>query len=193
MSLESGKMYQQNYQDRFYTACIGPYREKVTWRYLPPAIQPYRADPINAYLDHLDKLMEGLKIYDQDNKQAGSDDIIDIVFANQSAQHRIQSTHLASLIVERKKLAEVHEKELDSRLMEFSGARSLARMLNPPDGGRRMASIERQILDMEKQKRDVRLRLWKDTLQLRDKLLTERNEYTASGRRIKLLSGDSYG
>ncbi len=45
-------MYQQ-YQDSFsHTAYIGPYREKVSWRYLQPQIQEYRPDPVPKGIRH---------------------------------------------------------------------------------------------------------------------------------------------
>ena len=66
-------------------------------------------------------------------------------------------------------------------------------MLNPADGGRRVNSIERQIVDLERQEHDVELGLWKDTLELRSSLLNERGDYQATRRRINLLSGGDYG
>ena len=184
-------MYQQ-YQDSFsHTAYLGPYREKISWRYLPPQIQEYRPDPVRSYLDHLDQLLKPAEPYhSRENK---SYDIVDAVLANQSSQHQVRSHHLVSLILERKQMAQQHERDIDHRLGELLEARSITRMLNPTDGGKRMTNIERQILDAEKQKRDVQLRLWKDILELRDSLLTERDEYKAGCRRIDLLSGGRYG
>ena len=178
-------MYQYNY------ATLGRYHQyKVSWRYLPRENYLYsNPNPADRYLKEVDKLLERtLRPY-----TGSSDDLVSVVFANQAAKHQLSSYQLAGLIQERREMAGRHKKDIGSRLMDMFEARSITRMLNPADGGRRVSGIERQIVDLERQEHDVELGLWKDTLELRSTLLNERGDYQATRRRINLLSGGDYG
>ena len=162
-----------------------------SWSYLPDKnYQKYvNSNRTDNYLREVDKLLEKT----QQPYSGNSDDLVSVVFANQAAKHHISSYQLAWLIQERKVLAERHKRDLQHRLGEMFEARSITKMLNPADGGKRLGAVERSILDLERQEHEVELGLWKDTLELRSQLLEERTEYQATRRRISLLSGGGYG
>lgn len=141
------------------------------------------------YLKHIDELMNQT----QATYASQPFDLVSAVFANQAAKHQMTSYQLVWLIYERKVLAERHKRDIQHRLGEMFEARSITKMLNPADDGRRLNTVERQIIDLERQEHDAELGLWKDTLELRTQLLEERTEYQATRRRINLLSGGQYG
>ena len=178
-------MYQRNY------FTLSHYGHSDSRSYLPDGdyLQAVNHSQTNNYLREVDKLLEKA----QQPYSSSSDDLVSAVFANQAAKHQMTSYQLVWLIYERKVLAERHKRDIQHRLGEMFEARSITKMLNPADDGRRLNTVERQIIDLERQEHDAELGLWKDTLELRTQLLEERTEYQATRRRINLLSGGQYG
>ena len=116
-------------------------------------------------------------------------DLASLVFANQASQHSLSSSQLAQLIQERRAMADIHKANIKFRLDDLVSARSIAKMLDPADSSGRLGNAERQILDLDKQERDLQTALWKDTLELRTKLLEERSQYHATLRRTHMMQG----
>ena len=58
--------------------------------------------------------------------------------------------------------------------------------------GQSVSEVERQILNLEWQKRALELALWKDTHELRSNLVEERREQDSTRRRIDYLVGGEY-
>jgi len=144
--------------------------------------------PASAYLQQFDRILEDIRQpYDQQ-----AFDIASAVFANQAAEHAMSSYHLASLIQQRRAMADKHLADIKFRLNDLLEDRSITKMLHFPIDGKKLVDIERQILDLEKQQRDIQSRLWKDTLELQTKLLQERSEYLATKRRSRFLGGEGY-
>ena len=170
---------------------LSHYGHSYSWSYLPDRnyLKYVDSNRTDNYLREVDKLLEKA----QQPYSGNSDDLVSAVFANQAIKHQLTSYQTARLIHERTVLAQRHKRDLQHRLGEMFEARSLTKMLNPGDGGRRLSAVERSILDLERQDHEVELGLWKDTLQLRSQLLEERTEYQATRRRINLLSGGQYG
>ena len=144
--------------------------------------------PAAAYLKRVDHMLENIR----QPHETEAFDIPSTVFANQTAEHALNSYHLAGLIQHRREMAEKHLSDIKFRLNDFLDERSITKMLNLPIDGKKLTHIERQILDLEKQQRDIQTRLWKDTLDLQSTLLQERSEYQATKRRSRFLGGEGY-
>jgi len=119
-------------------------------------------------------------------------DIPSAVFANQAAEHALSSYHLADVIQQRREMAKSHMADIKFRLNDLIEERSITKMLNLAPDARKLGNIERNILDLEKQQRDIQSTLWKDTLDLQSTLLQERSEYLATRRRSRFLGGQGY-
>lgn len=172
------------------------YRSTITsYRELPPRMciiysEDYGKDPIDRYLNELDQTLKQADRY----ARADPADLVSLVFANRATQHELTSRQAASLIHERTELARRHLADIQWRLDELMERRPLRRPYGaslPRD--RSEIDLERQILDLEKQKREVQVTLWRDTLDLRKELVAERGEYQATRRRMDFLGGSTDG
>jgi hypothetical protein len=171
------------------------YRHTITsYRELPPRMrivypEDCGKDPVDRYLEKLDQTLGHADRY----AQVDPSDLVSLVFANRAAQHELTSRQAASLIHERAELAKRHLADIQQRLDELAERRPLRRPYGPAAfRDRTEAELERQILDLEKQRRDVQITLWRDTLDLRKELVTERGEYRATRRRIDFLGGGTH-
>lgn len=144
--------------------------------------------PAAAYLQRVDRMLENVRQpYEKETF-----DIPSTVFANQTAEHALNSYHLAGLIQHRREMAEKHLADIKFRLNDLLDEKSITKMLNLSGDSKKLTNIERQILDLEKQQRDIQCSLWKDTLDLQSSLLQERSEYQATKRRARFLGGEDY-
>lgn len=170
-----------------------PYQDyKTVWSYSQPEEsyrQPKSNDPTEQYLHYVDEILQRSQPAAAEN----TFNLVSLVFANQTAQHSLSSGQFAHLIQERRRLAEIHKANIKFRLDDLISAKSIAKMFDPQGEGKRLTNVERQILDLDKQERDIQTSLWKDTLELRTKLLEERSLYHATARRIQMLRGGAYG
>ncbi len=141
-----------------------------------------------AYLQRVDRMLENIRQpYEKETF-----DIPSTVFANQTAEHALNSYHLAGLIQHRREMAKKHLADIKFRLDDLLDDKSITKMLNLASDSNKLTNIERQILDLEKQQRDIQCSLWKDTLELQSSLLQERSEYQATKRRARFLGGEGY-
>ena len=167
------------------------HRTITSYRELPPRMriiypEGYGKDPVDQYLERLDETLGHADRY----AQADPADLVSLVFANRASQHELTSRQAASLIHERAQLAQRHLADIQRRLDELAERRPLRRAYGAVGFRDRIeAELERQILDLEKQRRDVQITLWRDTLDLRKDLVTERGEYQATRRRMDFLGG----
>lgn len=143
-------MYRWNY-------ALSHYNHGYSWSYLPAKNyqEHINFNQTDNYLREVDKLLEKA----QQPCTGSSDDLVSAVFANQATRHYLSSYQLARLIHERTILAERHKRDIQHRLGEMFEARSITKMLNPIDGGRRLSAVERSILDLERQEHEVELGL----------------------------------
>lgn len=146
---------------------------------------PAESTAVDRYLQHVDEILKQSQPILPDNPF----DLASLVFANQASQHSLSSSQLAQLIQERRAMADIHKFNIKFRLDDLISARSIVKMLDPADSGGRLGSVERQILDLDKQERDLQTSVWKDTLELRTKLLEERSQYHGTIRRTQMLQG----
>ena len=144
------------------------------------------------YLQHVDDAMD--EAYPQRTYGGADTDLVGMVFANQTRTHAVGSHQLATMIVERYRLAEKHLRDIQWRLDELMPQRIVPTpyAVRVQDD-RRQRDIQRQILDLENQKRDAQLTLWRDTTDLRKELSDERREYRETQSRISYLTENAYG
>ncbi len=171
-------------------------RKITEYRILPPKwriVYPEGHDlpPVKRYLQRVDKAMD--EIYPQGAYRGGDNDLVDLVFQNQARTHALSSHQLATLIVERYGLAEKHLADIHWRLNELLAQRPIRVKYARIQDDRQQRDNQRQILDLEKQKRDVQLTLWRDLTDLRRELGDERREYRATKDRMTYLTGGAYG
>jgi len=111
------------------------------------------------------------------------------VFGNQARQEKIGLKHLANILYERAVLHRNHLKDIDRRLMESQEKLSIIKMHFPVDGGRSQQSLERLVIELEKQRHDEEINFWKDTTEIRQKLFDSAVAYSATKRRKDMLYG----
>jgi len=111
------------------------------------------------------------------------------VFGNQARQQGISLRHSANILYERMLIHRTRLKEIDRRLMEFQSKLSIVKMHFPLDGGRNQQSLEKLIVDLEKQRHDEELKFWKDSTDVRQKLFDGATAYGATRHRHDLLCG----
>jgi plasmid replication initiation protein len=117
------------------------------------------------------------------------------VFGNQARQQRIALRHAANVLYERALLHRTHVKDIDRRLTEFQEKLSIIKMHFPLDGGRTQQTLEKTIIDLEKQRHDEELGFWKDSAEIRQQLFEDAATYSATQHRRDILCGveDGYG
>jgi hypothetical protein len=115
--------------------------------------------------------------------------ITEQIFGDQLRRQKISLKHLANVLHERSVLHYRHLKDIDRRLMDCQEKLSILKMHFPIDGGRSQQNLERLVIELEKQKRDEDINFWKDTLDIRQKLLEQAAEYSATRCRKDMLRG----
>jgi len=151
--------------------------------------------PRNGYFDRFSPdaalLQEALSTYC--GPQAST--VAEQVFGNQARQQRISLRHFANTLYERALLHKSHVKDIDRRLMEFQEKLSIVKMNFPVDGGKTQQTLEKIILDLEKQRHEEELGFWKDSTEVRQQLFEDAATYSATRHRKDLLCGveDGHG
>jgi hypothetical protein len=157
-------------------------------RIIEPELDP--TTPVDRYLGAIDQAISAAHPAPQ---YEGLFDIAATVFGNQQAQHETKTRHLAHLIYERLALGKRQLQDVDQSIEHLRGQIPL-RPRGPGhyvDGT--LNEAERLIFDLERQKRALELTLWRDTVELRTSVLTERVEQHALRRRLSVLGGGLYG
>jgi len=159
-----------------------------SYRALEPELRvSYPGDPpsLDSYLEQFDQ-----EIAPQPPPIL-SRDLVSLVFSNQAATHSANSRQLATLILEREKVARKHLRDIQWRMSEFQSQRPqlIFSGARPVD----LMKLEQQIAELDRQKREVELGLWQDILELRKDLHEERREYRATRNRMTYISGGGYG
>ena len=157
-----------------------------------PERQPYDSLlqwPRNGYFDRFKPdaalLQEALTAYG--GLPAAT--VADQVFGNQARQQRIALRHSANILYERALLHRNLIKDIDRRLMEFHARLSVIKMHFPLDGGRTQQSLEKLIIELEKQHHEEDLAFWKDSAEIRKDLFADASTYGATQHRREILGG----
>lgn len=169
------------------------YRTIDGYRILPPKFREIvlpkdERSPTEKYLSQVDTL-----INDTQSRVAPAlpDDLVSLVFGNQTVTSELGTHQLAELIQERRALADRQIKDVQERLEELRRRRPFQPAYATGDS--QLTEIERQMFDLERQQRALELALWKDTQELRATLVTQRREQDLTGRRLRHLMGVGYG
>ncbi len=116
------------------------------------------------------------------------------MFNSQAATHASNSIHSAELIAGREKLAQKQLADIQWRLDELLARKPLRReAATAPQDDHKLTDVEKHIIDLEKQQRVVQLALWRDLLELRKDLVSERRDYRERRNRMSYLTGEKYG
>jgi len=120
--------------------------------------------------------------------------LADEVFGQQALKERISLKQFTKLLEER---YQIHMKllaDIKHRNMNIQQQLCVARWFSNTDGGKRALNLERLLADLEDKKRQEELNFWKDTVELRQKMLEKASEYAATRRRVswfeRLEGGD---
>lgn len=171
------------------------YQTISSYRVLPPRWriveeEAYKTPPPERYLQQVDELLASTR---EATRPGDGEDLVSWVFANQAMTHEVSTRQLAGLIEERRALTQRHLEDVRWRLDELVERRPLRRRgpFAVDDG--EVNSIEREILNLEKEQRLLELSLWRDTQELRGELVKQRQEAEQTRRRIGYMSGDGDG
>ena len=145
----------------------------------------------SGYLEQVDSEID--QVYGSSSQRYGAD-LVSTVFGNQASEHQLKSRQLASLIEERREIAERQLLDVKDSLVELNEQKPLPLRypINPQQTHQRWNQVQRQIIDLEKQKHNIEQMLWRDTLDLRQAVLNERQEYQSTKRRVAFLAGGDY-
>ena len=171
-----------------------PPRPKITWyRELPPKIrllQPAeRPDTPVQYLHELDETIESAS---RSASPSAPDDIAGQVFGNQLAQQAARSYQLAHLVTERRRLGYQHLRDINEHIHKL-GYRVPPRPRGPGAYATgQISEVERQIMDLERQQRQVQRQLWRDLLDNRQHLAEARRDYHTVKARVNYLGGGDH-
>ena len=170
------------------------YRTITSYRELPPKVRVIGEEkddrsPAERYLSEVDQSLQEARHH----VPYSGNDIASLVFANQAMTHEVSSRQLAHLIHERRALTEKHLRDLQWRLDQLLERKPLRPHGPGFHDDASLTEVERQILNLEWQKRALELAQWKDTHELRSNLVNERRERETTYRRISYLAGGKYG
>lgn len=174
---------------KFHYQTVSGYRElPPKWKIVAEE-RDYRS-PADRYLDQIDASMREAR---GRVLTGGADDVVSLVFGNQATAAELTSRQLANLIEERRAITQRHLRDVDARLDELRERKPFRRQgpFFPDDAS--LTEVERQILNLELQRRAAELDLFRDTHELRSTLVDARREQDAVGRRMRYLTGGSVG
>jgi hypothetical protein len=160
----------------------------VTYRVLPPKmriLKPEGSIPESArdYLHQLDSEDDHAK--EETGAPLDMDDtLVSLVFGNQLRQHEVNSNTLAQLILNRRRLTTKHLDDIQWRINDLMPRRGI----RSQDPGR-LSEVEKQLIDLERQKRQVQLNEWRDLMELRRAITEERRQYHEVQARASYLVG----
>lgn len=171
------------------------YQTISSYRVLPPrwkiiGEETYKTSPTERYLKQVDDLLTSTR---HSTRPGDGEDLVSWVFANQAMTHEVSTRQLAGMIEERRALTQRHLEDVRWRLEELIERRPLRRRGPFARDDGEVNSIEREILNLEKEQRLLELSLWRDTQELRGELVKQRQEAEQTRRRIGYLSGGGDG
>ena len=114
--------------------------------------------------------------------------LADQVFGRQAHQEKLHLVHAVNLLADRYELLKRHVSDIRHRNMDVQEGLSIERMRSPGDANRHQRDLEKLLVNLEAQKRDEETGFWKDTMKIRQELLTGAQEYQASRHRADILA-----
>ncbi|MCB9852793.1 MAG: hypothetical protein H6819_06835 [Phycisphaerales bacterium] len=174
---------------RFHYRTITSYRERPPKWTLVEEKTDYRS-PTQRYIDSVDQSVRDSRSF---ASLGSANDVASFVFTNQVAANETTSRQLAYVIEERRALQQRHLKDIQFRIDELMERKPLRRPGLGFYDDATLTEVERQILKLELEKRDVELALWRDTHELRSSLVNERRDREATRRRLGYFVAGDYG
>jgi hypothetical protein len=117
-----------------------------------------------------------------------ADTALEQVFGTEIKRQHIKVEHIANLFAERCQIHRSHLDEIGQRHLEFQGKKYGQEINNFPDKAKRVSSLETMLGQLEKERREEELAFWKDTMELREKILEGVCEYNDAKQRCQILS-----
>lgn len=116
-------------------------------------------------------------------------DLAEFVFAGQMYDHELHAQHLTGLLAAREGMTTTHIEELDRQIEDLK-AKIPLRLHGPgapyvPP----VTDVEKQIMNLERQKRTLEIGHWRDTHELQTALLERQVERQAAARRLTYVGG----
>lgn len=157
-----------------------------------------RSEPGRSASSYLDQLTHYLdppsqSAYARGEQADKGEDVVSAILNRQIARRALASSQLVELIQERRKMAQKHIADIDFRLEDVRSQLSILSMIHGPLAHKETGTVERRLLDLERQKRQVQRQLWQDTAELEQNLLEQRSDYVTAKRRMEMLQGGSDG
>ena len=160
------------------------YSAKEDKSYEPLLLQ----EPLKGYFKKLkpdaDLLQKALIPESYSQEQSVSEQI----FGNDIKQQYIGLKHAANLFAERCQIHKNHLQEIDRRHMEAQEKLFGVKINNSSDKSKRLTSLEGQLAQLEKERREEDLAFWKDTVELREKLFEGAGNYKDAKHRSRIFS-----
>ena len=142
--------------------------------------------PSNGYANSLQNeksvLWEALTISDQPNAN-----LADQVFGRHAHEQKLSMRHTANLLSHRHELHKRHVRDLDRRIMQVQVQLSIARQWATGLPSRQEVDLEKLLMKLEQDRREEDTAFWKDTVKIRQELLSGAKEYQATRHRAELL------
>lgn len=110
------------------------------------------------------------------------------VFGRELRQQNFSLQHLSHLFYERCRLHHKHVQDILDRHLEIQGKLYGVIINRSPDGGKRMGTLESELLQLEQQRREEELAFWKDTMELREKMFESASLYQGTRQRFSLFA-----
>lgn len=117
-----------------------------------------------------------------------TDTALEQVFGTEIKRQYINVKHVANVFTERCQIHRSHLDEIARRHMEFQVKKYGQEINNFQDKAKRLSSLEAMLGQLEKERRDEELAFWKDTMELREKILEGVCEYNEAKQRCQILS-----
>ena len=110
------------------------------------------------------------------------------IFGNDIKQQYTGLKHAANLFAERCQIHRNHIQEIDRRHLEAQEKLFGVKINNSSDKSKRLTSLEGQLAQLEKERREEELAFWKDTVELREKLFEGAGNYKDAKHRSQIFS-----
>jgi len=111
------------------------------------------------------------------------------VFGQQMEEHKASARHLSKLLSERWDLHRTHLEELRDGISRLKNRLYLASRPYVIDHPMRQANLERNLLKLESDSRKEEIDFWKDSMEIRGKMMEVANEYRKGVNRSRFFGG----
>ena len=119
---------------------------------------------------------------------AAGDDLLGQLTGRQLTFESYSADVLRQLLYERVAIRDRNRSSILGRITDVSGDMYGASLIRTPDGDKRKQGLEKTKFDLERELREIDERLWKDTAEIRERLITSAKKVDSTAMRSKLFS-----